>query len=36
MNEEKEAAETLLQIGQQSVIPAAVNVGNPPHRWEVI
>jgi ferritin-like metal-binding protein YciE len=36
MNEEKAAAETLLQIGLQSVIPDAVNVGNPKHRWEVI
>jgi ferritin-like metal-binding protein YciE len=36
MNEEKAAAETLVQIGLQSVMPDAVNVGNRPHRWEII
>ena len=36
MNEEKAAAETLMQIGLQSVMGDAVNVGNPPHRWEII
>jgi ferritin-like metal-binding protein YciE len=36
MNEERAAAETLMQIGLQSVMPDAVNVGNSSHRWEVI
>jgi ferritin-like metal-binding protein YciE len=35
MNEEKATAEALKQIGQ-SVMHDAVNVGNPPHRWEII
>ena len=35
MNEEKTTAEALMQIGQ-SVMRDAVNVGNPPHRWEMI
>jgi ferritin-like metal-binding protein YciE len=35
MNDEKAAAETLMQIGSQSVNPDALKVRNTPHGWEI-